>query len=141
MDIYQESHIYWHRINGHQLATSPATPKASLTPSPLIKVPFERVSMDLIGPLYRGIVLCYSWWKYALIWDYLSSCETPFPHLRYYSGASWFVRFSFEKIGKMDLQPTEVKFSMFLYNTGSFALCARTISLAAPKDNRCQVID
>ncbi|KAK5854605.1 hypothetical protein PBY51_004785 [Eleginops maclovinus] len=37
-----------------QLVNPPATPKAPLRPLPLIEVPFERVGMDLIGPLDRS---------------------------------------------------------------------------------------
>ncbi len=34
-----------------QLVNPPATPKAPLCPLPLMQVPFERISMDLIRPL------------------------------------------------------------------------------------------
>uniref|UniRef100_A0A8C1RD31 Gypsy retrotransposon integrase-like protein 1 n=1 Tax=Cyprinus carpio TaxID=7962 RepID=A0A8C1RD31_CYPCA len=37
-----------------QLVNPPATPKAPLCPLPLTQVPFERIGMDLIGPLERS---------------------------------------------------------------------------------------
>ncbi len=37
-----------------QLVNPPATPKAPLRPLPLVEVPFERIGMDLIGPLERS---------------------------------------------------------------------------------------
>lgn len=37
-----------------QLVNSPASPKAPLCPLPLMQVPFERVGMDLIGPLEQS---------------------------------------------------------------------------------------
>ncbi|KAI2644928.1 Retrovirus-related Pol polyprotein from transposon 17.6 [Labeo rohita] len=37
-----------------QLVNPPASPKAPLRPLPLIQVPFERIGMDLIGPLERS---------------------------------------------------------------------------------------
>ncbi|XP_057201512.1 uncharacterized protein LOC130561305 [Triplophysa rosa] len=37
-----------------QLVNPPATPKAPLRPLPLMQVPFERIGMDLIGPLERS---------------------------------------------------------------------------------------
>ncbi|XP_056627068.1 retrovirus-related Pol polyprotein from transposon 412 isoform X1 [Triplophysa dalaica] len=37
-----------------QLVNPPATPKAPLCPLPLVQVPFERIDMDLIGPLERS---------------------------------------------------------------------------------------
>ncbi|XP_039513052.1 uncharacterized protein LOC120468602 [Pimephales promelas] len=37
-----------------QLVSPPATPKAPLCPLPLMQVPFERIGMDLIGPLERS---------------------------------------------------------------------------------------
>ncbi len=37
-----------------QLVNPPASPKASLRPLPLMQVPFERIGMDLIGPLERS---------------------------------------------------------------------------------------
>ena len=37
-----------------QLVNHPATPKAPLRPLPLVEVPFERLGMDLIGPLDRS---------------------------------------------------------------------------------------
>ncbi|XP_056598991.1 uncharacterized protein LOC130417451 [Triplophysa dalaica] len=37
-----------------QLVNPPATPRAPLCPLPLIQVPFERIGMDLIGPLERS---------------------------------------------------------------------------------------
>ncbi len=37
-----------------QLVNPPATAKAPLRPSPLMEVPFERIGMDLIGPLERS---------------------------------------------------------------------------------------
>ncbi len=37
-----------------QLVNPPASPKAPLRPLPLMKVPFERIGMDLIGPLERS---------------------------------------------------------------------------------------
>ncbi|XP_057214591.1 uncharacterized protein LOC130569165 [Triplophysa rosa] len=37
-----------------QLVNPPATPKAPLCPLPLMQVPFERIGMDLIGPLERS---------------------------------------------------------------------------------------
>ncbi len=36
-----------------QLVNPPASPKAPLRPLPLMQVPFERIGMDLIGPLER----------------------------------------------------------------------------------------
>uniref|UniRef100_A0A9J8AJ78 Gypsy retrotransposon integrase-like protein 1 n=1 Tax=Cyprinus carpio carpio TaxID=630221 RepID=A0A9J8AJ78_CYPCA len=37
-----------------QLVNPPAAPKAPLRPIPLVQVPFERIGMDLIGPLERS---------------------------------------------------------------------------------------
>ncbi len=37
-----------------QLVNPPASPKAPLRPLPLMQVPFERIGMDLIGPLERS---------------------------------------------------------------------------------------
>ncbi len=37
-----------------QLVNPPASPKAPLCPLPLMQVPFERIGMDLIGPLERS---------------------------------------------------------------------------------------
>uniref|UniRef100_A0A8C2FHF1 Gypsy retrotransposon integrase-like protein 1 n=1 Tax=Cyprinus carpio TaxID=7962 RepID=A0A8C2FHF1_CYPCA len=37
-----------------QLMNPPANPKAPLCPLPLVQVPFERIGMDLIGPLERS---------------------------------------------------------------------------------------
>uniref|UniRef100_A0A9J8D6N2 Gypsy retrotransposon integrase-like protein 1 n=1 Tax=Cyprinus carpio carpio TaxID=630221 RepID=A0A9J8D6N2_CYPCA len=37
-----------------QLVNPPAAPKAPLRPLPLVQVPFERIGMDLIGPLERS---------------------------------------------------------------------------------------
>ncbi len=37
-----------------QLVNPPATAKAPLRPLPLMEVPFERICMDLIGPLERS---------------------------------------------------------------------------------------
>ncbi|CAM4612755.1 unnamed protein product [Leuciscus chuanchicus] len=37
-----------------QLVNPPANPKAPLCPLPLMQVPFERIGMDLIGPLERS---------------------------------------------------------------------------------------
>uniref|UniRef100_A0A8C2BR64 Gypsy retrotransposon integrase-like protein 1 n=1 Tax=Cyprinus carpio TaxID=7962 RepID=A0A8C2BR64_CYPCA len=37
-----------------QLVNPPAAPKAPLRPLPLMQVPFERIGMDLIGPLERS---------------------------------------------------------------------------------------
>uniref|UniRef100_A0A9J7ZU93 Gypsy retrotransposon integrase-like protein 1 n=1 Tax=Cyprinus carpio carpio TaxID=630221 RepID=A0A9J7ZU93_CYPCA len=37
-----------------QLVNPPAPPKAPLRPIPLVQVPFERIGMDLIGPLERS---------------------------------------------------------------------------------------
>ncbi len=37
-----------------QLVNPPASPKASLRPLPLMQVPFDRIGMDLIGPLERS---------------------------------------------------------------------------------------
>ncbi len=37
-----------------QLVNPPASPKAPLRPLPLMQVPFERIDMDLIGPLERS---------------------------------------------------------------------------------------
>ncbi len=37
-----------------QLVNPPATAKAPLRPLPLMEVPFERIGMDLIGPLERS---------------------------------------------------------------------------------------
>ncbi len=37
-----------------QLVNPPASPKAPLSPLPLMEVPFERIGMDLIGPLERS---------------------------------------------------------------------------------------
>ncbi len=45
---------------GCQLVNPPASQKAPLSPLPLLPVPFERICMDLIGPLEwsaRGIAL------------------------------------------------------------------------------------
>ncbi len=38
-----------------QLVNPPATAKAPLCPLPLMEVPFERIGMDLIGPLERSV--------------------------------------------------------------------------------------
>ncbi|XP_051509646.1 uncharacterized protein LOC127415117 [Myxocyprinus asiaticus] len=57
--------FYWPGIGGDvrrwcaacrecQLVNPPATPKAPLRPLPLIEVPFERIGMDLVGPLERS---------------------------------------------------------------------------------------
>ncbi|XP_051571299.1 uncharacterized protein LOC127450889 [Myxocyprinus asiaticus] len=57
--------FYWPGIGGDvrrwcaacrecQLVNAPATPKAPLRPLPLIEVPFERIGMDLVGPLERS---------------------------------------------------------------------------------------
>ncbi len=40
--------------NVRQLVNPPATAKAPLRPLPLMEVPFERIGMDLIGPLERS---------------------------------------------------------------------------------------
>ena len=37
-----------------ELVNTPATPKAPLSPLPLMEIPFERVAMDLIGPFHRS---------------------------------------------------------------------------------------
>ena len=37
-----------------QLVNAPAIPKAPLRPIPLVEVPFERIGMDLVGPLDRS---------------------------------------------------------------------------------------
>ncbi len=37
-----------------QLVNPPASPKAPLRPLPLVQVPFDRIGMDLIGPLERS---------------------------------------------------------------------------------------
>ncbi len=37
-----------------QLVNPPASPKVPLRPLPLMQVPFERIGMDLIGPLERS---------------------------------------------------------------------------------------
>lgn len=56
------AHFYWPGIHGNvriwcaayrecQLINPPATPKAPLHPLPLIKVAFEKIGVDLVGPL------------------------------------------------------------------------------------------
>ncbi len=42
----------WRRAT--ELVNPPASPKAPLRPLPLMQVPFERIGMDLIGPLERS---------------------------------------------------------------------------------------
>ena len=36
-----------------QLVNPPAVPRAPLRPLPLVEAPFDRISMDIIGPLER----------------------------------------------------------------------------------------
>ncbi len=44
----------WCTCHECQLVNPPASPKALLRPLPLMQVPFERIGMDLIGPLERS---------------------------------------------------------------------------------------
>ncbi len=59
------AHFFWPGIHENvrrwcaacrecQLVNPPASPKAPLRPLPLMQVPFERIGMDLIGPLERS---------------------------------------------------------------------------------------
>ncbi len=50
-----------------QLVNPPASPKAPLRPLPLMQVPFERIGMDLIGPLER---LARGHWFALVLVDY-----------------------------------------------------------------------
>ena len=43
--------FYW---PGIQLVNPPAVPRAPLRPLPLVEAPFDRVGMDIIGPLERS---------------------------------------------------------------------------------------
>ncbi len=67
-----------------QLVNPPATAKAPLRPLPLMEVPFERIGMDLIGPLERSA----RGYRFALV---LVDYETRYPEavpLRYISAKS-----------------------------------------------------
>ncbi len=47
--------LHWYRNPGRKPdRRPPASPKAPLRPLPLMQVPFERIGMDLIGPLERS---------------------------------------------------------------------------------------
>ncbi len=62
----------------YQLVNPPASPKAPLRPLPLMQVPFERIAMDLIGPLERSA----RGHRFALVLvDYATRyAETVAPH-------------------------------------------------------------
>uniref|UniRef100_A0A8C3HS24 Gypsy retrotransposon integrase-like protein 1 n=1 Tax=Chrysemys picta bellii TaxID=8478 RepID=A0A8C3HS24_CHRPI len=52
--VYQEVKNYCNSCLRCQLAAPARTPKAPLVPMPLIETPFERVAMDLVGPLPKS---------------------------------------------------------------------------------------
>uniref|UniRef100_A0A674IBQ6 Gypsy retrotransposon integrase-like protein 1 n=1 Tax=Terrapene triunguis TaxID=2587831 RepID=A0A674IBQ6_9SAUR len=54
--VHQEVKNYCNPCPDCQLATPARTPKAPLIPMPLIETPFERVAMDLVGPLPKSSV-------------------------------------------------------------------------------------
>ncbi len=49
--IHENLHQWCAACRECQLVNPPASPKAPLRPLPLMQVPFERIGMDLIGPL------------------------------------------------------------------------------------------
>ncbi len=59
-----------------QLVNPPASPKAPLRPLPLMQVPFERIGMDLIGPLERSLSL-----KFWLSLDHRPCARVSTPSL------------------------------------------------------------
>ncbi len=52
--IHENVHRWCAACRECQLVNPPASPKAPLRPLPLMQVPFERIGMDLIGPLERS---------------------------------------------------------------------------------------
>ena len=53
-DIRVDVNRWYASCRKRQLVNPPTTPKVSLHPLPLIEVPFDRIAMDLIGPLDRS---------------------------------------------------------------------------------------
>ncbi|KAG6930517.1 retrotransposable element, partial [Chelydra serpentina] len=53
--IHKEVRSYCQSCPECQLAAPPQTPKAPLIPMPLVETPFERVAMDLVGPLQKSL--------------------------------------------------------------------------------------
>ncbi len=61
--IHENVHRWCAACRECQLVNPPATAKAPLRPLPLMEVPFERIGMDLIGPLERS-----AWgYRFALV--------------------------------------------------------------------------
>lgn len=61
-----------------QLAGPKRTPKPPLVPLPVVGVPFERIEMDLVGPLKKSVAACQ---HILMVMDYATRYPKAIPLL------------------------------------------------------------